>query len=115
MNILNKKAGFTLMEIMVVVVIIGILSAAGVPYYKDHLERQKAAIGITDLKIIADSMERYTTLHPTLPEDFNFRKLDADIDFSKLNDTNTEYNNGYFTFSLKIELNGKACSLNSDE
>ena len=94
MNILNKKSGFTLTEVLVIVIVIGILAAAGVPYYKDHLERQKAAIGITDLRMIADSVERYLTLHPdATPE---LRLLDIDIE-----DDEGTYNNGNFTFSIK--------------
>ena len=94
MNILNKKAGFTLMEIMVAVLVIGILAAAGVPYYKDHLERQKAALGITNIRMIADSVERYMVLHPsTVPT--NFDVLDIDLDIA-----GATYDDGNFTFTI---------------
>lgn len=99
MNILNKKSGFTLMEMMITVIIISLLAAAAVPYYKDYVERQKAAIGVTDLKMIADSIERYMALHSeTVPT--NLALLDADIDRAKLANGNTTYNNGSFTFSI---------------
>lgn len=58
MNILNKKTGFTLTEMLVVVIIIAILTISVVPFYKDHIERQKIAAGITTLRTIADSLER---------------------------------------------------------
>lgn len=99
MNILNKKAGFTLMEIMITVVIIALLAAAGIPYYKDHVERQKAALGVTNLRMIADSVERYMALHgETIPT--NFTLLDADIDHSRLSSNNTRYSDGNFTFRI---------------
>lgn len=99
MNILNKKTGYTLMEIMVTIVIISLLAAAGIPYYRDHVERQKAALGVSDLRMIADSVERYMALrNDTVPT--NLALLDADIDRSKLSESNTAYNNGNFTFRI---------------
>ena len=99
MNILNKKTGFTLMEILITVVIISLLAAAGIPYYKDHVERQKAALGVTNIRMIADSLERYMALHSNnVPT--NLALLDADIDRSKLTESNRAYNDGNFTFRI---------------
>ena len=99
MSILNKKAGYTLMELLITVIIISLLAAAGVPYYKDHIERQKAALGITNLRMITDSLERYMALHSeTIPT--NLALLDADIDRSKLSNDKTSYNDGSFTFTI---------------
>jgi prepilin-type N-terminal cleavage/methylation domain-containing protein len=103
MNILNKKSGYTLMEVLVVVIIIGILASAGIPYYKDHIERQKAASGVTTLKIIGDSVDRYMALHSdTLPSDFNFTKLDIHLDTSALSNNNRSYTEGAFVFTIKV-------------
>lgn len=100
MNILNKKTGFTLMELMIVVLVISVLAAAGVPYYRDHIERQKTALGVTNLRMIADSVERYMALHSeTVPT--NLALLDADIDRSKLSADHTSYDDGNFTFSVQ--------------
>lgn len=94
MNISKNKLGFTLMETMIVVLVIGILATAGIPYYRDHLERQKLALGITDLRMIADSVERYMALHPNSLS-INFSLLDINI-----GDNDDSYDNSYFTFSL---------------
>ena len=99
MNMLNGKLGYTLMEMMIVVVVIAILAAAGIPYYKDHIERQKAALGVTNIRMIADSVERYMALrNDTIPESFTL--LDAEIDRSKLTHHNTAYNDGSFTYTI---------------
>ena len=98
MNILKKKTGFTLTEILVVLIIIAILSAGGIPFYKDHIERQKAASSITTLRAIADSLERYLVLHKNTNRDFTL--LDMEIDRSKLSDDKMKFNNGIFTYSI---------------
>ena len=103
MNILNKKAGYTLMEVLIVVVIITILTTMGIPLYRNHLERQKAAIGVTNLRMFADSIERYTALHgDTLPADFDFTKLDLDVDTSKITGTghSMRYDDDFFTYQI---------------
>jgi prepilin-type N-terminal cleavage/methylation domain-containing protein len=37
----NQKAGFSLVELMTVVIIIGVLATVGVPAYKDYVDRSK--------------------------------------------------------------------------
>ena len=101
MNIfnINSKCGYTLMEIMVTVVIIGILTTVGVPYYKDHVERQKAALGITNLRTVVDSVDRYMALHnQNIPAKFSL--LDINIPSNLLSSGYTKYNDGNFTFTI---------------
>lgn len=54
----GRKAGFTLLEILVVVLIMGILSSIAVPNYRRAVERTRVAEAQTMLRAIYDSRER---------------------------------------------------------
>lgn len=45
----HKKAGFTLIEVMITVVIVGILTAVAVPAYSDYVTRGRLAEAFTSL------------------------------------------------------------------
>ena len=54
-----KKRGFTLIEVMVVVAILGILSAIALPSYRSYLAKAKRADARTQLLLAAQFMQRF--------------------------------------------------------
>jgi len=56
---MNKATGFTLIELMIVVVIIGILMAISVPAYRDYVMRSHRTDAHSSLLDIAARQERH--------------------------------------------------------
>ena len=55
----ERTGGFTLVELAVVIVIIGILAAFAVPRFRDAVERSKAGEAFNYLAAVRSSQERY--------------------------------------------------------
>jgi len=49
---MNKSAGFSLIELMVVMAIVAMLAVIAVPYYADHTQRTKVAGALTGISAI---------------------------------------------------------------
>ena len=59
MNLASRQAGFTLLEIMVVVVILGILAAMIVPNFMDQPEKAKLTKAQSDVRNLESALNLY--------------------------------------------------------
>lgn len=77
---INKK-GFTLIEVLVVVLIIGILAAVALPQYKKAVEKSKVSEALMNIDVIEGSMQRYVLAYG-YPSKYTHGAELLDIDLS---------------------------------
>ena len=61
----KNQGGFTLVELMIVVIIVGILAAVAIPMYQGATERAKASEAVAALGTIRGAMRVYFAEHGT--------------------------------------------------
>src|SRR2546421_4654164 len=71
------RKGFTLVELAVVIIIIGILAAFAVPKFLDSVERSKAGEALNYLAAVRSAQERYAIRQGTYADDLT--KLDIQM------------------------------------
>jgi general secretion pathway protein G len=62
-------AGFTLLELMMAVTVVGVLSGLGVVSYRNHIEQAKIVVAISDIRMVTIGISQFVLDNRRLPAD----------------------------------------------
>ena len=108
MKKLNKQDGFTLVEILIVVVIIGILATVAIPTYFKYVERGYASDAKVQLKNILQNAELYRQENGQWPTDVEIMVVEGYIELKKSILTEWE-----FSIQLEDDITGTTGQLSA--
>lgn len=109
---LKNKVGFTLVELLAVVLIIGVLTSVALPKYRRTIERAAAVEALVNLRSLFESAKRFKAATSTAPT--RLKGLDISFFDASSDQTNPftmgKYEYEFQTNDIKVcRLNGNYC------
>ena len=102
-KIKNNKQGFTLLELLVVVLIIGILAGIALPQYQKSVEKAKLSEALLNFQVIYNSAQRHLLMDYPSEEGFDLMDiLDVELSGGEWNEDSEEYTTKDFKYSATI-------------
>ena len=98
------KKGFTLVELLAVVIIIAVLSSVAMPQYRRSLERSRVAEALELLPAIYDAQQRYYVEAEIAPNIVSFPKLDINLRGKVAGTSQNQWKTGNFTYTIGPRL-----------
>lgn len=95
------QQGFTLIELMVVVAVVGILLTLAVPAYRDYTVRAKAAELLAFAAPAKLAVTEYYLMHGTLPHDTEQAGITTNVRSDYI--TAIDYNNDQMVITAQID------------
>ncbi|PSB77033.1 pilin [Photobacterium damselae subsp. damselae] len=113
---MKGQKGFTLIELMIVVAIIGVLSAVAIPAYKDYVTKSEASSGLATMKALITPAELYIQESGDLATTTTLDKIGTTGTENTLGTiTISAENTLLFTFNNTSSLNSETITLARDD
>ncbi len=97
-----KQQGFTLIELMIVVAIIGILSAVAIPAYQDYTKRAHVSEGLNLASGVKAAISEYYATEGSWPADNTTAGLDSSLSGNAVTSVEVANNLITITYNQKV-------------
>lgn len=103
---MKKITGFTLIELMVVIAIIGILASIALPSYQNYAKRAHALEGISLATMAKSAIWDYWSLNGAFPSDSSAVSFPSTISSNSVNSIKITKNTITITYNQKVTQGG---------
>lgn len=103
LNKVNRSKGFTLVEIMIVLVVIGLLAAMAIPSYQSVRESARDSTTINDARQLASAAQQYMSFNTATSVAVNYDKTTGGIG-GDLGQIVSQISKGYDSVPTSIDM-----------
>lgn len=114
---MKKQQGFTLIELMIVVAVIGVLSAIAIPQYQKYVAKAEVASALATLTGLKTNIEAYTIENGIFPPNADLEELGApeEMDLGVISLSGHDGNQGNLAFTFNPSTTHSVSSLVSEK
>lgn len=109
----RKLKGFTLIELMIVVAVIGVLAAIAIPQYQNYVAKSELGAGLASITSIRTNVEDYIVTNGAFPDGTTAGQKTTDLGVIQPNNADITFDKAKGLILLTFKATGNSPDINS--
>ncbi|MBR9876639.1 MAG: pilin [Vibrionaceae bacterium] len=108
----KKQQGFTLIELMIVVAVIGVLAAIAIPQYQNYVAKSELGAGLATITSVRTNVEDYIVTNGSFPDGKTAGQLPADLGAINPKNADISFDDSTKNILLTFKATGNSPDIN---